>query len=343
MRRRIGGFAGALALVFAAGIGGLATSPGTAAAATPIVLGSCATTVQGTPGQPVSLSPGAVVAPVVSVVNAIPLLGPPLVAPLRSAFLALPPIPIGAVQTGTSTISGGTIANAVVAQLRNLPLLGPVLGTVVSGVQSTLAGMCGVTVKSLNAAAEPVQDGASAIEQQSQEAQRQLGILPGQAPGTGGGGTGGGSQTGPGGGAGGIPQTPGTGGAQGNTIPPNMGVGGGYQGGGGVQLYDPSTFGYNFGRSPMADYASLPFARPGVFAPSPGVRYGGSVPGYSPQFGILGTDGVQDGVQAAGNAESLALPSGDTIALPVLLAVLALSGVTAALVRTWVLRRTITV
>ncbi len=92
------------------------------------------------------------------------------------------------------------------------------------------------------------------------------------------------------------------------------------------------------GRSPMADYSSIPFARPGLFAPSPGVLYGGSVPGYTPQFGILGTDN-RDGVQAAGHAEALSAPAGDKIAFPVLLAVFALSGVTAALVRTWVLRK----
>jgi hypothetical protein len=92
------------------------------------------------------------------------------------------------------------------------------------------------------------------------------------------------------------------------------------------------------GRSPMVDYSSIPFARPGLFAPSPGVLYGGSASGYTPQFGILGTDGDQDGVQAAGHAEALGTPTGNKIALPVLLAVLALAGVTAALVRTWVLR-----
>ena len=76
-----------------------------------------------------------------------------------------------------------------------------------------------------------------------------------------------------------------------------------------------------------------------LFAPSPGVRYGGAVSGYTPQFGILGADPNQNGVSVAGNAEALRAPSGTRIAFPVLLAVFALSGVTAALVRTWVLRR----
>ncbi|MCA1655097.1 MAG: hypothetical protein LC635_01210 [Pseudonocardiaceae bacterium] len=92
----------------------------------------------------------------------------------------------------------------------------------------------------------------------------------------------------------------------------------------------------------MADYSAIPFARAGLFAPSPGVRYGGGVPGYSPEFGILGTDTPpHDGVSVAGRAEALNPPDGRRIAFPVLLAVLALSGVTAALVRTWVLRRAV--
>jgi hypothetical protein len=88
----------------------------------------------------------------------------------------------------------------------------------------------------------------------------------------------------------------------------------------------------------MVNYGNIPFARAGLFSPSPGVRYGGSVSGYTPQFGILGAANP-DAVQAAGHAEALRPSGGTKIALPVLLAVLALSCVTAALVRTWVLRR----
>jgi hypothetical protein len=101
---------------------------------------------------------------------------------------------------------------------------------------------------------------------------------------------------------------------------------------------DLSQFLWPGGRSPMSDYSGIPYARAGLFAPSPGVRYGGAVSGYTPQFGILGSAG-QDGVAVAGNAEALRPPGGTKIALPVLLAVFALAGVTAALVRTWVLRR----
>lgn len=326
MRRRVKGFALALAVVFAGASASLLAGSANAAAAPPIVIGSCATSVQGAPGQPVSLSPSAVLGVVVNAVRAVPILGPPIAAAAGSAFAALPPIPIGALPTGTGYITGGTIANAVVAQLRNIPLLGPILAAVVSSVQGVLTGMCGVTVQGVNAAAAPVQDGAKAVADASQQA---TGGLTG-------GGTGGGGSPAPGKGGGGT--TPGGGGGGstpggGQSQLPNQEVLGGVPFGG----VDLSRFMWS-GRSPMADYSSIPFARPGLFAPSPSVLYGGSVPGYTPQFGILGTDN-RDGVQAAGHAEALTAPTGSKIALPVLLAVFALSGVTAALVRTWVLRK----
>jgi len=73
MRLRIGTLATAATLMLATSSLGLAATAGTAyAAVTPIVIGSCATTVQGDPGQPVSLSPAAVLQPVTSVLSAIP-------------------------------------------------------------------------------------------------------------------------------------------------------------------------------------------------------------------------------------------------------------------------------
>ncbi|QXV60698.1 hypothetical protein [Amycolatopsis sp. TNS106] len=98
------------------------------------------------------------------------------------------------------------------------------------------------------------------------------------------------------------------------------------------------------GYAPPRDYGNLPVAQPGV-AVAPGVRYPANspLPGEgAPQYGTDGQAG-QGGpdVRNAGNAEALAtdgLPGGD-VQLPMLLAVLVLAGVTAALVRTWVLRR----
>ncbi|MET0133833.1 MAG: hypothetical protein ABW215_09595 [Kibdelosporangium sp.] len=322
-RRLAAAFAVAIVVLTCSLLGG-----STAAAATPVVIGSCAATVQGEPGTPIQLQPAAVLDPVVNVVRALDPLN--LITPgFRAAFAALPPIPIGSIPTGTGVITAGQIANAVTAELTKIPLLGPILAGVAKGVQSTFAGLCGVTVRAANTVAATTQDTSAALADKANETAR--GIIPGgpgNIPAPGGKpapqpGTNPGAQPGgtPGGGA--------------TTSPPNSAVvGGGFMG-------SPLDFsGWNYGRSPMTDYSQIPFAKAGLYAPSPGVRYGGGVSGYSPQFGILGTDTPPaDGIQAAGHAESLGgIPTRD-IPVPVLLAVLALSGVTAALVRTWVLRK----
>jgi hypothetical protein len=301
----------------------LMVGSGTATAAQPIVVGSCATTVTGAPGQPVSLAPSAVLGVVTDAVRAVPLLGPPLASGAGQAFAALPPIPIGALPNGTGHITGGTIATAVVTQVKKIPLLGPVLGVVVGTLQSTLTQLCGITVTGANAVAAPVQDGAKAV------ADATGGIVPGGPGAPGGPGTGNPGTGNPGG-----PGNPGApnGGAPGPNSPPVGGLPGL-----GLNLYQPGLWG--FGRSPMADYSNIPFALAGMWAPSPGVRYGGGVPGYSPEFGILGDTPRDDGVSVAGRAEALSPPAGQRVEFPVLLAVLVLSCVTAALVRTWVLRK----
>jgi hypothetical protein len=100
-------------------------------------------------------------------------------------------------------------------------------------------------------------------------------------------------------------------------------------------LYTPEKLA---GRTPLRDYGDIPAAAPGAWSPSPSSRYGSEVPGYTPQFGFVGTHDDQ-GLRTAGNAEALPITQTDGIGLPVLLAVLALSVVTGTLVRTWVLRR----
>src|SRR5882757_6678109 len=127
MTRRVRRFAAALVLGFAGSTAAMLSGSAVASAAPPIVIGSCATSIQGTPGQPVSLAPSAVLGIVTDAVRAVPILGPPLAAGVGGAFAALPPIPIGALPTGTGYITGGAIANQVVAQLNGIPLLGPVL------------------------------------------------------------------------------------------------------------------------------------------------------------------------------------------------------------------------
>jgi hypothetical protein len=308
---------------------GLLAGTGSAAAAPPIVVGSCAASIQGTPGQPVSLSPTAVISVVTDAVRAVPLLGPPLAGTIQQTFAALPPIPLGAVPNGTGYVSGGSIAAAVNAQLNQIPLLGPIISAVVGTVQSTLTSICGITVTGVNAVAAPVQDSTKAVADASEQAvanaaDAAAAVTPG---------AGGSPDTTPG--TGGNPTTGGSGG-KGETMPaPNQTPVGGVQSGG-VPLYSAD---WTFGRSPMADYSSIPFAKAGFFSPSPGVRYGGSVPGYSPEFGIVGDTPQDDGGSVAGRAEALSPPPSQRVEFPVLLAVLALSCVTAALVRTWVLRR----
>lgn len=126
-----------------------------------------------------------------------------------------------------------------------------------------------------------------------------------------------------------APGAPGGGGDPATT--PNTQPVGGYAPPDGLSLYDPASF----GRAQPRDYATVPAAPAGLFVPGPDARYGG-VPGYSPQFGLLG--GYSD-VEPAAAGDLRALPTGGgAVALPVLLAVLALAGLAGALVRTWVLR-----
>ncbi len=282
-----------------------------ATAAEPIVVGSCATSVQGTPGTPVSLSPTAVLQPVTDLVRAVPLLGPPLVEPFKQAFSQLKPIPIGAVQIGTTTISGATIANAVAAELQKIPLLGPILGTLDKTVRATLTSGCSVVVTGVNQVAAPMQDGAKAVADASQQAVG--GIQTPKPPA-------------------GQPQ-PGTPPGQPGVSPGTPGAPQGIEGNRDFSLY---SFGANFGRVPLFTYGSLPFAMPGLYSPSPGVRYGSQVPRASNGNGVDG-----DPVQAAGRATALPRLGGPGgVGAPVLVAVLLLACVTGALVRTWVLRRT---
>lgn len=347
MHARWARFAIVAAIVAAVTAGGVVATADATGSADPVVIGSCATTVKGAPGTPVELRPSAVVSPITSIIDAVPILGPTLAGPFKSAFTALPPIPIGSLPTGTGTITGGQIANAVTAQLNKIPLLGPVLGTITGTVQSTLASLCAVTVTGVNAVTAPVQQGASTIDSASKQIQQQAGLLPksggtsgsgGTDPGktgTSGGGSGGTTHSGGGGGNSGMPSSnsPVLGG-----LPAGLGSGGSLFGG--ATLLD-----YGLAESPLARYAGIPFASAGLFDPSPGVKYGGSVPGYSPTYGVLGQggdDGTSDDVRTAGHAEALSLPGGtlgNGVGLPMLLAVLMLAGVTAGLVRTWVLRR----
>jgi hypothetical protein len=99
--------------------------------------------------------------------------------------------------------------------------------------------------------------------------------------------------------------------------------------------------------APPRDYGNIPAVEPGIpdIAVAPGARYPSTNPApdvLQPEVGVTagGTPGQAD-VRNAGNASALTGgdPAETTVQLPMLLAVVALAGVSAALVRTWVLRK----
>lgn len=102
-------------------------------------------------------------------------------------------------------------------------------------------------------------------------------------------------------------------------------------------------YGSGSARAPRRDYGDLPFALPGTSGSAERSAEQFSHPGLSGEIGDLGQQ-TRDGadVDNAGNAEAIAEEPGTSpqqVQLPVLVAVVALAGVAAALVRTWVLRR----
>lgn len=271
-----------------------------------------------------------------------------------SAALAMPGT-AAAAETKTAACGGSVTAKPGDTILGKTPLLGiplnlgqaySVSGVLTGTINALLGTVCKVTVTVVNTVVAPVPVvGAPAAEALNDAVTGTTQALTGggkPAPGT---------QPQPGKPA---PGTPGSGGPQ--TGGPGAPAQGGAPTQGGIPAANspllPGTFTPNFGGlpwgistgyAPMRDYSSIPMATAGLFSPSPGLRYGGQIPGYAPQFGVAteNQDGNPD-VQAAGQAEALpSVSDGFTQdgKLPLLIAVLALSGVSAGLVRTWVLRR----
>lgn len=101
----------------------------------------------------------------------------------------------------------------------------------------------------------------------------------------------------------------------------------------------PFDYGTGTSRAPRNNYGGLPFAMPGATTNN---GSGSLVPGAVPEFGGGGLPpaSTDPAVSNAGNADPLGHGDhGEEVQLPMLLAVVALAGVAAALVRTWVLRR----
>ncbi|MCA1189838.1 MULTISPECIES: hypothetical protein [unclassified Saccharopolyspora] len=114
----------------------------------------------------------------------------------------------------------------------------------------------------------------------------------------------------------------------------------------------PGVPGYSTGAPVLVappGYASGAPGLPGQLPPWAQAQFG-AAPGFSPNIGDLreqaaaqervrAEQAAREEVRAAGKAEALPMSQGDRVALPVLIAAISLAGVTAALVRTWVLRR----
>ncbi|ATE57842.1 hypothetical protein [Actinosynnema pretiosum] len=301
---------------------------GTAAAAEPVVLGECRTTVRGEPGTPLALSTSAVLAPVTDLVRAVPLLGPGLAEPFRAAFAALPPIPIGAIPTGEGVVTGGQIAARVNGELGRLPLLGPVLTTVTGGVGQVLGGLCSVTAIGVDAVVAPVREGVGGVADASEALVGQ--VLP-TAP----------RQPAP---QQPAPQQPAPPAPQPQQPPaprpeelPARGVPRGSTTGTASAVVAPGRdllrWGADFGGASAFGHGSLPFATPGLLSPVPRGKTGGPGAGRG-----LPRAADREDVREAGRAQALPGPA-NGVATPVLLAVVLLACVTGALVRTWVLRR----
>jgi hypothetical protein len=275
-----------------------------------------------------------------------------------SAALALPGSS-SAAETKTVPCGSTVAANpgdTIHGTLLGLPLIdlgvvGTVSTTLTTTVKSLLGTVCTVTVNVVDTAVSPVpvvgaplagavNQGVGSATKGLSDATSQVGsALQGQQPPAQGGNPG--NPQGPGGSpsepAGGTP-------ADMTPIPDSNSpiLTGGFTS---SPNYSGLPFAFSTGYSPMRDYSNIPMVNAGLYSPSPGVRYGSQVPGYSPEFGILGQNGKpsgSSGIQNAGQAEALPSVGGgmaDGAGLPVLIAVLLLSGVSAGLVRTWVLRR----
>lgn len=306
--------------IMAAGIGSMSAMMAApmADAASPIVVGDCNATVTGKPGQPVSLDVGAV-------------LGMP-----NSAVVQIGAIP----QAGAKTLSGNTAIEQATAP--NGPL-GGLLGGLSSTVTKVLDQGCTVTAKAVNTAAAPVQkatkpvtDAATPVTKPLVEGVGRV-VSPKKSPSP-------------------EPQSPGHKPSPGNPPSSSHHPGSGATPPAGTQLPTGVPAGVplygqlgDYGgltTAPSSLYGSLPGAAPAGFTPAPNSKYGLNAPGYAPTFGKLGGPPQQgsDGVRQAGSAE--ALPGGpqgnplNNIGLPLLIGVVAISGVTAGLVRAWMLRKT---
>lgn len=308
MRRQFVRVSATTAVVLAIGTGGALLGAGVADASSSVLADTCSGTLNGSPGDTAEMRQSAVIGPVTDVVRSIPLIGSGTANAVANAMNAKGPIPLGSFPaSGSRTVPGGQIAAQVVNEVNSIPVLGPVLSIVDSGVTQKLGALCGMT---LNAIPLPLPPPPVAAAPTSRPASPPSQAAPAPQNGT------------PGQASAGQPPAPQPG------VP--VGVGSAIPGTGGLGDYS------GLGTVPSYDYGSLP----GMFT-APSIDYT-SLPGTgSTPDGTPGTGQTDNPTNLAGAANPLFGASGQGIGMPVAVAVLALGGVTAGLVRAWVLRRSL--
>ncbi|GDY33166.1 hypothetical protein [Gandjariella thermophila] len=150
--------AGAVAVAVAAGIAVLGAGAGTAAADDHGALDTCLASVQGAPGQQVTLAPAAVLQPIGDALTPLDPLGTTGSA-FRQSWPALPPIPVGAIPSVAGVIPGDAIAGAVVDRLRTVPAVAPVIDVLAPRVWLVVAQGCAVAVQPVGPLVAPLTGG----------------------------------------------------------------------------------------------------------------------------------------------------------------------------------------
>jgi hypothetical protein len=115
-----------------------------------IVAPNCSAVVDGTPGQLVALDPLSLTDPIAGLLAGVDPLGL-LAGPFREAWQGGAPIPVGVVPAGEATIAGTAIADAVVARLGEVPVLGLVIQTLTPAVRASVTTACGILVRARGA------------------------------------------------------------------------------------------------------------------------------------------------------------------------------------------------